>query len=175
MKDEARSPDIIPHLRITRGLTVADLGAGGGYFSVKIAREVGPKGRVFAVDIDPDSLQFIIEYAGKEGAANVETVAGTFEDLGLKEHSTDMVFIRNAYHDFKGRVDYFRNLRKSLRNGGRIVVIDYDPKKLCFIKRLFGHSVDERVIIDEMGKAGYRHIASHSFLPEQSFNIFSPE
>ena len=175
MQEDAASPDVIPFLSLSRGDVLADLGAGGGYFSVRLARAVAPEGRVYAVDIDPAALAFIQAYSEQAGVGNVIPVRASFEASGLAEDSIDLIFIRNAYHDFRDRVAYFSRLRTVLTSGGRIAIIDYDPAKLGFIRKLFGHALAEEEIIDEMTRAGYRHVAGHDFLARQSFNIFSPK
>jgi ubiquinone/menaquinone biosynthesis C-methylase UbiE len=174
-KEDKNSPDIISFLAIKTGSSIADLGAGGGYFSVKLASAAGTGGIVYAVDIDPASLAFIKSYAAEKDAENIKTVQASFENSGLENNSIDLIFMRNAYHDFSDRTAYFSRLRSVFKQGGRIAIIDYERSKLGFFRKLFGHSIDEKTIIKEMEQAGYKKIASHNFLKEHSFNIFSPE
>lgn len=172
--EEAGSLDVTPYLGLKMGDSVADLGAGGGYFSVKLARAVGPKGVVFAVDIDSESLRFIDEHVKRAGIENVETVLGTFEDSKLQPRSVDLIFVRNTFHDIQDRVAYFSRVKAALKAGGRIAIIDYDPKKLGALRKLHGHYLEESAIVGEMKAAGYEVVQSNDVLKEQSFNIFSP-
>jgi ubiquinone/menaquinone biosynthesis C-methylase UbiE len=105
----------------------------------------------------------------------VVTVPAAYEDSKLRPRSVDMVFLRDAYHDFQNRVEYFSRLKKVLKPGGRIVIIDYDPAKLGFLRRLHGHYLDEKIIIEEMKQAGYVKKASFPVLKKQSFNVFGTE
>lgn len=171
-REEKNSIDVIPLLNIHEGDTIADLGAGGGYYSVKLARAVGETGQVYAVDVNEESVAFIREYACQESIANVVPLLATFADSKLPAGSVDLIFIRNAYHDFGDRISYFIRLKSALKKKGRIVIIDYDPDKLGFFRRQFGHALSEQIIIEEMKKAGYRGVERHSELKEQSFNIF---
>ncbi len=170
--EEKKSPDVVPYLKLKKGDTVADLGAGGGYFSFKLAQAVGDEGKIYAVDISKKSISFIQNKAKEKGITNVETVLATFNDSQLKDKSVDVVFIRNAYHDFHNRVPYFKKLKSVFKGNGRLIVIDYEPNKLGFIRRQFGHALQEDIIKTELKQAGYELLESHNFLKQQSFNIF---
>lgn len=171
-KEEKESGDPIPYLELKRGEHVADLGAGGGYYSFRLAAAVGESGRVYAVDIDPESIAYIRKTAEARKIHHIETILAAADDPRLKKASIDLVFIRNAYHDFKNRIPYFTRLKTALKPGGRIAIIDYDPSKLGFFQKLFGHALEVKTIVDEMKEAGYIRIKSHSMLKRQSFNIF---
>lgn len=173
--EEKNSKDVIPYLKIQEGDIVADLGAGGGHFSCRLARAVGNSGRVYAIEIDSESVAFIKKTAEREGLGNVETILATVDDSGLKDGSVNLVFIRNAYHDIENRVPYFSRLKKSLTRQGRVAIIDYDQDKLGFFRRLFGHALQENTIIEEMRSAGYTQLESIPVLETQSFNIFIPK
>ncbi|MCP4136550.1 MAG: class I SAM-dependent methyltransferase [bacterium] len=172
ISEDKESKDVVPFLELTGGEAVADLGAGGGYFAVKLAKAVGEKGRVYAIDISSESLVYIKKYCTARGINNVTTVKGTFEESGLKDGSVDMVFIRNTYHDIGDRAAYFSRLKSVLKPGGRVVIIDYDPVKLGAFRKLHGHYLKESMIIDEMKKAGYGVLKRYDMLKQQSFNIF---
>lgn len=174
-EEEKASVDVIPYLGLKKGQAVADLGAGGGYFSFKLAAAVGETGLVFAVDVDPESIEFIQACVRERGIKNIRTVLASFDDSKLEPRSVDLVFMRDAYHDFQNRVEYFKRLKKVLKPGGRIAIIDYDPKKLGFLRKLHGHDLDESIIIEEMRQAGYVKKAGYPILKKQSFNIFGPE
>jgi len=172
VSEEKESVDVIPYLELKNGDSVADLGAGGGYFSIKLAKAVGNTGKVYAVDINPESIAYIRKSVLELNIHNVEAVLGTYDDSTLSPGSVDLVFIRNAYHDFQNRVKYFARLKSVLKPGGRIAVIDYDPAKLGFFRKLIGHALDEKTIIEEMNQAGYVRQKGYTVLKQQSFNIF---
>jgi len=173
--EERESGDIIPYLELKGGDRVADIGAGGGYYSFKLAQAVGKMGVVYAIDIDHASIGYIREHASKTNTTNLKTIIASYDDSKLESQSVDLVFIRNAYHDFQDRVAYFTRLKTALKPKGRVVIIDYDPAKLGFLRKLFGHALDENTIISEMKQAGYMRIKGYSFLKQQSFNVFISE
>jgi arsenite methyltransferase len=173
--EDRESADVIPYLELKEGSVVADLGAGGGYFSFKLAKAVGGSGKVFAVDVSGESILYIQEKAKERVIHNVEPILATFEDSKLKPGSVDLVFIRNTYHDIQKRVDYFSRLRHVLKPKGRIVIIDYDPAKLDVFRKLFGHAIEEKTIISEMKQAGYIVQKRYPVLKIHSFNIFIPD
>ncbi len=171
-KEDRSSINVIPYLTLGNGDVVADIGAGGGYFSYKLSEAVGESGRVYSVDISKESVDYIRKTAGEKGIVNIEVVLATFDDSKLKPGTIDLIFIRNTYHDMTNRVNYFLKLRSVLKKSGRVVIIDYDPDKLGFLRNLIGHSLEEGVIRNEMNEAGYKHLGSYPFLQQQSFNIF---
>jgi len=169
---ESQAERVVASLGLKPGDTVADIGSGGGYFTVLMARAVGPKGTVYAVDIDAALLKHVDDLAKKEGFSNVTTVRATESGTGIPGRCVDMVFMRNVFHDLKGDSAYFIRLRSVLKAGGRVAVIDYRPETL--LKRLFGHFIDEAEIVSLMKSAGYGVAERHTYLEEQSFNIFVP-
>ncbi len=173
--EEGESSDVIPYLQLKSGEIVADLGAGGGYFSFRLAKAVGESGKVYAVDISEESIFYIRNKVKINGIRNVEAILASYEDSKLKRGSIDLIFIRNAYHDIQNRVEYFSRLKSALKPGGRIAIIDYDPAKLNFFRKLFGHALEEKTILMEMNRSGYFPEQSHLILKEQSFNIFLPK
>lgn len=91
----------------------------------------------------------------------------------LNNKGLDLVFLRNVYHHIPDRVNYFRDMATSLKGEGKIAIIDYDGRAGLSFHRLFGHFVPKDTIIEEMKEAGYRLHQEHTFLPQQSFLIFS--
>ncbi len=173
-REERDSIDVIPYLKLKKGNTVADLGAGGGYFSFKLSKAVGEEGKVYSVDISKKSVDFIREKIREKGISNIIVVFAEYDDSKLEKNSIDLIFIRNAYHDFQNRVEYFSQLRSVLKEKGRLAVIDYDPKKLGFFRKLFGHAIKEETIKRELKKAGFIVTESYPVLKHQSFNIYKP-
>jgi len=169
-------PDqILETLALQPGQNIADIGTGGGYFSLRFADAVGKEGEVYAVDTNPGFLEFIRNSAMEKGLNNVKTVLSAEDKLTLPEKSLDFVFLRNVYHHLSNRVEYFRNLKESLKPEGKIIIIEYKRGGLFSFRRIFGHYVPREIIVEEMNEAGYQLKQSYDFLPKQSFAIFSPK
>ena len=169
-------PDqVIESLNIELGDHVADIGAGGGYFTFLLAQAVGPTGRVYAVDVEMD-ITAELEYLVNENSSfNVVVILGEFEDPLLPDGTIDLVFLCNTYHHIESRVDYFSNLKADLKSEGRVAIIDMKDD-LTGILSLFataGHWTPRQLLFTEMERAGYRHQSGFDFLPVQNFEIFS--
>ena len=125
-RDAYQRPDqIMDALLIGDGSTVADLGAGGGWFTVRLARRVGPKGLVYAEDVQPQMIGAIERRVEREGLRNVRTVLGTQTDPKMPAGSLDAVLIVDAYHGMEQPVTLLRNLAKVLKPTGTIGIINY--------------------------------------------------
>jgi ubiquinone/menaquinone biosynthesis C-methylase UbiE len=168
-----RPNQILEVLNLQSGQKIADIGAGGGYFSLRFARAVGEDGRVYAVDTSPKFLRFIEEQARENGCANVETILAAEGELGLPERSLDLVFMRNVCHHIEHRPSYFVELRKKLNPTGKVAIIEYKPGGRISFHKMFGHYVPEEVVAKEMESSGYRLRETYNFLPEQSFTVYS--
>jgi len=164
--------EILEALALQQGQKVADIGAGGGYFSLRLAEAVGKDGRLFAVDTNPKFVEFIKSSAGEKGLDNVETVLTAEDNPTLPEKSIDLIFMRNVCHHLPNRVEYFKKLKDALKPEGRIAIIEYRAGGCFSFHRKFGHYVPKESIIAEMKEAGYRLENDLDFLPEQSFMIF---
>jgi arsenite methyltransferase len=172
--DPKNKPDeILEASELQQGQKVADIGAGGGYFTLRFAEAVGKDGRLFAVDTNPKFLQSIKNSAREKRLDNVETVLATEDTPNLPEKSMDFIFMRNVCHHLSNRVKYFRRLKGALKPSGRIAIIEYRDGGRFSFHRKFGHYVPKKAIIEEMKDAGYRLEKDLDFLPEQSFLIFS--
>jgi len=172
--DPKNKPDqILKILALHRGQNVADIGAGGGYFSLRFAKAVGEKGRVFAVDTNPRFLEFIRDGAKQKALDNVETIHVARDRLTLPRGSLDLVFMRNVTHHLPNRVEYFRKLKSLLKPEGRIAIIEYKSARRFSFRGMFGHYVPREILVNEMKEAGYRLVKDLDFLPEQSFMIYA--
>jgi len=165
--------DLLPFLKIRPGIAIADIGAGGGFFSYRFARLTGSGGRVYAVDIDPESLSYIKKMAAKKRLSNLVIVKGSHNSPNLAEKSMDLIFIRNTYHHISNRVEYFSRLKKVMKPGGRLVVVEYAPDKLSPGRKSWGHYTETRIIKRELRQAGWTLSHEYGFLKKQSFLIFS--
>ena len=170
--EESRPDEILRHLDIRSGESIADVGSGGGYFAYRFAEEVGAGGHVYAVDVNAKNLGFIREEAKKRGINGQLTLVLAEEGgTNLLDESVDLVFSRNAFHHIKNPVEHFRKLKKALRPEARVVIID-NKKEKGFMSRL-GHSSTEKEIVQSLEKAGYRLERSFDFLDRQWFFVFS--
>ena len=125
-RDAWQKPELIMDaLGIGEGSVVADLGAGGGWFTVRLARRVGPNGLVFAQDVQRQMLEAIKRRVGREGLRNVEYVQGSFDDPRLPRGRLDAVLIVDAYHELANPIALLRNVSASLKPTGRICIIGF--------------------------------------------------
>ncbi len=170
---ESRPDDIMNALAIKPGMAIADIGAGGGYFTYRFAEQTGPTGPVYAVDVNADFLKNVKDNAAQRGLNNIQTVlAPAPTDSGLRPKSVDLVFLRNVYHHLEQRPEYFRALKAALKPGARLVVVEYSGGGWDFVS-LFGHSTPPGDIRAELEAAGYRHQETRDFLrPRQSYQVF---
>lgn len=163
---------ILDALALQQGQSIADIGAGGGYFSLRFAETVGKEGKVYAADTNPRFLELIENNAKEKGLNNIQTILATKEDLKFPRRSLDLIFMRNVCHHLKNRVEYFRELWSTLKTEGRIAIIEYRRSKPFTFRGLFQHYVPRETIIEEMNKAGYQVEKEFDFLSEQSFTTF---
>ncbi|MHA2226362.1 MAG: class I SAM-dependent methyltransferase [Candidatus Hodarchaeales archaeon] len=170
-KSKNKANLIVKTLSPVHKQNIADIGAGGGHFSMMFAESVGNEGMVYSVDVNQGFLDFIEEKATERGITNIKAVLAKKNVLNLPNNGIDLVFIRNVYHHLPDRVNYFKELAEYLSKDGRIVIIDYKNPGFSFIS-IFGHYTSEKIIIDEMEAAGYHVDEQHDFLPEQSFLVF---
>lgn len=120
-----RPADVIAAMRITEGQTVADLGAGTGYFLPHLARAVGPRGKVLGLDIEPDMVRYMRERIAREGLVGVEAKVVPLDDPALPAGSVDRVLIVDTWHHIDGRTAYAARLRGALAPGGAVFVVDF--------------------------------------------------
>jgi arsenite methyltransferase len=172
--DWQRPDDVIALLGIRPGDRVADLGAGGGYFTFRLAEAAGEAGRVYAMDVDDDMLASLNERARERGAANVTVVRGELGDPKLPDGEIDLLLLCNTYHHLEDRSEYFRRRLVDLAPSGRVAIVEFDGRGGWF-PRTFGHFTPADRIAREMQEAGYKRIAIHDLLPRQSFQIFGPD
>ena len=168
-RDAWQMPDrVIEALQLRPGQRVADLGAGTGYFSVRLARSsAAPK--VYALDIEPSMVEYVRHRAMQEGLSNVVAMLAARDRSNLPE-PVDLVLIVDTYHHLPDRVAYFTALRDLLRPTGRIAIVDFRKGAPSGPPEEFRLTPAE--ISDEMGKAGFRLEAQHDFLPRQIFLVY---
>jgi ubiquinone/menaquinone biosynthesis C-methylase UbiE len=172
-RDSWQQPErVLETLAIAPDSAVADLGAGGGYFTFRLAEAVGPGGRVYAVDVDETMTDYLAERATDEGWDNVQVILGEYEDPLLPDGEIDLLFTSNTYHHIQDRVAYFRRVRADLAPGGRIAILELNDSG--WFPRWFGHHTPLETITSEMAEAGYDLQESFDFIDRQHFAIFTP-
>jgi SAM-dependent methyltransferase len=168
-RDAWQMPDrVIAALKLAEDASVADIGAGTGYFSVRLAKVV-PRGTVYAVDIESKMLEHIRKRAAGSALTNLMTVQADSVSPNLPK-AVDLALVVDTYHHIPNRVDYFKRLATGLTPGGRLAIIDFrkdapdgPPPEFRF---------EAAQIVEEMTKAGYRLDVDHAFLPRQHFLVF---
>lgn len=173
-KPKFKADQIMETLSLKPGQIIADIGSGGGYFTYRFAKAVGEHGRVYAVDTNQEFLEFIQKQARAQGFTNVITIYSASDHLELPQHSLDYVFMRNVSHHLPNRVEYFQQLKESLKPTGKIAVIEYDGRGGSFsFHNRHRHFISKDTLLVEMKQAGYTLYKSYDFLSEQSFIIFT--
>jgi predicted methyltransferase len=167
-RDRWQQPDrVVADLGLAPGARVADLGAGGGYFTFRLAEAVGPAGIVYAVDLDPGMVDYLAREARQRGLANIQAVQAAADDPRLPER-VDLVFTSNTYHHLENRAAYFAAVReRDLRPGGRVVIVEYRPSATS-------HSTARETIEQEMATAGFRLAKDFDYLERQYLLVFEP-
>jgi predicted methyltransferase len=170
-RDEWQKPhEVIDALGLAPDAVVADLGAGTGYFAARLANMLRGKGRVYAVDLEPDMVKHLAKRARDEKLPNLVPIKATARDARLPA-KVDLVLLVDVYHHIDERERYFSRLKRSLKPGGRLAVIDFrmdspdgPPKEA---------RIAPEEVKAELARAGYSFVREHGFLPRQYFLIFS--
>jgi len=168
-RDDWQKPQaVLDALGIDKGAIVADIGAGTGYFAARIARQT-PRGRVYAVDIESDMTRYLGERAKREGLSNLIPVLGQNDNASLPE-PVDLALVVDTFHHIGHRVAYFTRLRASLKDDGRLVIIDFKADSPSGPPPQFRMPPEQA--IEEVMAAGYTLAETGSFLPRQYMLIF---
>lgn len=170
---KSKPDEVLRSLPLGPGTRVADIGSGGGYFALRFAQVVGPGGMVFAVDTDPELLGYVEERAREKGLDNVQTALAEAGLPSLPQASLDLVFMRNVTHHIDDRTAYLVGVRRLLAPEGRLAIIEYLESRGLSFRGIFRHYVPKETLIEEAVSAGYRLEEDLTFLPEQSFTIYS--
>jgi len=172
-RDSEEEPDhAIDVLKIAKGSTVADLGAGSGYMTVKLAKKVGPEGKVLANDIQPGMLELLNKRLAKSKISNVSTILGSQDDPRLPIDAIDLVLMVDVYHELSQPQLMLRHIRASLKSGGRLVLLEYrkeDPN--IPIRPEHKMSVAEAKL--EVEAEGFKLTKTNEDLPRQHILIFN--
>jgi Methylase involved in ubiquinone/menaquinone biosynthesis len=169
----ARRLDILAASRVRPGMAVADIGAGSGLFTLLFAREVGERGRVYAVDIAPEFVAGIAARARAEGHGNVVGVVSEQRTTRLAPNSIDLAFVCDTYHHFEYPQAMLASIHQALRPGGRLIVIDFRREAGFSSPWVMGHvRAGAAQVIDEISAAGFALSEQPSLLRTNYFLTF---
>lgn len=171
---ETEKPElVIQAMDLKAGMTVAEIGAGTGFFSRRIAKAVGPTGKVYAEDIQPQMLDLLKQRAAEKGIANITPVLGTETDPKLPAHGIDRVLLVDVYHEFQKPEPMLAAIRDCLAPGGTVILVEYrlegDTASYINIK----HRMSVEQVLPEWTAAGFKLVRRSEVLPSQHIFIFS--
>jgi ubiquinone/menaquinone biosynthesis C-methylase UbiE len=162
--------EVVKALELKAGDVVVDIGAGTGYFTRHFAVAVGTTGKALGLDIEPSMVKYMNDDAKKLNLKNYEARVVKTGDPELPARSVDVIFLCNTYHHIENRVEYFENVSKSLKTGGRVVVVDF------YKNTDFGpprdHKLAKEDVLEEMKEAGYHLKKELKILPQQYYLEF---
>ncbi len=165
--------EILAATGVKPGMAVADVGAGTGLFTMLFARAVSPSGRVYAVDISQAFIEHIGERAKAEGLDNVTTILTKGTETELPEASVDLVYTCDTYHHFEHPGETLQSIRKALKPGGRMVVIDFEKIPGQTHQQRIDHTrADKQTAIREIEAAGFRFVEEKKLMQENYFVVF---
>jgi ubiquinone/menaquinone biosynthesis C-methylase UbiE len=168
---EEQPAKLMKALALKPGAVVADIGAGSGYFTFRLARAVGPRGKVYAVDIQKEMLAIIRRRMKERDVDNVVPVLGTVADPKLPAGGIDLILMVDVYHEFSHPYEMTVALLKALEPGGRLVFVEYrleDPR----VPIKLVHKMTERQVLKEMAIHPVKHVKTVKTLPWQHVIIF---
>ena len=152
-------------LKITEGKSVADIGAGSGWFTVRAAKRVGDKGKVFAVEINQEYINHINDRAKNEGFGNIETILGTEDNPKLPKDAVDAVLILKTYHEFAQPLKVLKNVRLALKKDALIGIIDKNGDG-------DDHGIKKELVIEELKRAGFVLVDDYDFVKPDGMDYF---
>lgn len=161
---------LIKNLDLKEGMTVADIGAGSGYHSRLISKQIG-KGKVFAVDVEPEMIAFINDRIKEEKLNNITTVLGSETAVNLPDASTDLILLVDVYHEFSFPYEMGLSMYKALKPNGRLVLVEFRSEDFAVpIKEI--HKMSEAQAVKEMKEIGFQLQKNINNLPWQHCMIF---
>lgn len=159
-------------LDVDAGQTVCDLGCGNGFYTLKLAKRVGPQGRVLAVDIQPEMLDLLAKRAESRGVTNIEPIEGAIDDPRLPAGAVDLVLLVDVYHEFSHPPEMLAAIRASLKPKGRVALVEFrteDPE--VPIKPL--HKMTKAQCLKEFEANGFKLVDQFDGLPWQHLLLFA--
>ena len=171
-RDKLIRPDaVMDTIGVRPGMIIGEAGAGGGYFTIKLARRVGGHGRIYANDISRSALNRLKSRAQREGLEQIITVLGEVDDPCFPEHSLDMVFMIAAFHDFEAPVRWLQNVKRYMKPDATLVVVEKDPERWG---SGWDHFMTREDILSTVHQGGFETIRVDTFLRQDNIYIFRP-
>jgi ubiquinone/menaquinone biosynthesis C-methylase UbiE len=161
---------VVDALKLKPTDVVADIGAGTGYFSFRISSRV-PKGKVLAVDIQPEMLDMINFLKQENHITNVEPILGSMTEPNLPDQTVDLALMVDAYHEFEYPKEMMQGVVRSLKPGGRVVLVEY-RRENPFIPIKALHKMTQKQVRKEMSAVGLQWLETENFLPQQHLMVF---
>ncbi len=168
---EEHTSKLLPPLKIKPGDSVVDMGAGSGYYTFKLSDIVGAKGKVYAVDIQPEMLEIIGKRMKEKDVKNIELVRGTETDPKLPDNAIDLILMVDVYHEFSYPYEMTEAMVKSLKPGGRLVFVEFRLEDENVPIKVV-HRMAEKQVKKEMEPFGLRFVETQKHLPWQHVVIF---
>jgi len=174
-RDAYQKPqDVMGALGLRPGEVIADIGAGSGYFTFRLADHVGHTGKIYAVDVSPNMILHINRRIRESKATNVVSILADPDDPLLPDASVNRFFFSNSWHHIENQTKYLSLMKKMLKPGGEIIIIDFHKKELPV-----GPSMEMKIaredLIKQMESNGFRLTREHTSLPYQYFLVFVPK
>ena len=165
---------MLANLGVKPGMTICDMGCGNGFYTLRLAKMVGPDGHVLAVDIQPEMLSLLHQRARKEGVTNITPILGSVIDPYLPADSVDRVLCVDVYHEFSHPEQMLAALRKAMKPDGRLVLVEFREEDVTVpIKPL--HKMSKRQVNKELQPNGYRLVSEFDGLPWQHMMFFGKD
>ena len=167
-----QKPDqVIVALELSEGDVIADIGAGGGYFTEKFSKRLGKSGHVYAVDVQDIMITLLKERVNRVKLDNVTVIKGRFETPMLPSKSVDIAFFSSVYKEINARIEYMKEVRKTLKRDGRVAILEF-YRNGVFPGPEYGDRMYQSQVIEELEKAGFVLTKSFDFLPKEYFLVF---
>ena len=172
-RDQEEQPHrVLEAMQLKPGDVVADIGCGTGYYARKIAPLVGPEGKVYGVDIQPEMLDMMMEYCDKEKIGNVIPVLGDTDDPHLPKGRIDWMILADVYHEFQAPQVMLARMREGLKPGGKVALLEYRLKGTTAAHIKPEHRMSVEQVLHEWTPAGFELVDLHEYLPSQHLFIF---
>lgn len=173
-REDIEKPGIVLRaMNLKDGDVVADLGAGTGFYTRRLARAVAPTGKAWANDIQPEMLDRLEELAAKEGIANIVTVVGTETDPRLPKATFDWILLVDVYHELQQPEPMLAKIREALKPNGRVALVEYRAEDDSAAHISPAHKMSVEQVLAEWVPAGFQHVETIEELPSQHLFVFS--
>lgn len=172
-REEEERPDLVLELMdLKPGMMVADIGCGSGWYTRKIAKEIGPDGIAYGVDIQPEMLDYLVRFAKIAGIENIKPVLGDVDDPNLEPNSIDWMILADVYHEFQEPEPMLQKMMEALKPDGKICLLEYRDEDDTARHIKPEHRMTARQVLAEWNAAGFELIDYRDFLPSQHVFIF---